>query len=184
MFHGWFSKPGANYGKFLQAFLKSDLEEMNHYMNDIALATISYFDSGKKSSEKNEPEKFYHGFVLGLMVELRGKYDVLSNRESGFGRYDVLVEPLDKVGDVYILEFKVRDSGKEKTLEDTVESALGQIDRMEYDAGLLSKGFRQDQIVHYGFAFEGQKVLIGMYPERQKVRKKSWFGTEGMNVFR
>jgi len=130
-----------------------------------------------------EPERFYHGFVLGLMVDLREKYSILSNRESGLGRYDILAEPLDGTGTVFILEFKVYDPKNEKTLEDTVKSALKQIEEMEYDASLLAKGYRKGQIVHYGFAFKGKKVLIGMDPYHNEVRRKPGFGTVGMKLF-
>lgn len=65
---------------------------MNTYMNKVALNTFSYFDTERKPAGE-EPERFYHGFVLGLMVELADRYLVTSNRESGFGRYDVMLEP-------------------------------------------------------------------------------------------
>jgi hypothetical protein len=130
-------------------------------MNDVALNTFSNFDSGNRPSEKNEPERFYHGFVLGLIVDLRGRYIVKSNRESGFGRYDVCLEPLDKSDPAYIFEFKVYDPDEEKTLQDTVEQALAQIRDKDYDSDLISRGVRAEKIYHYGFAFEGKHVLIG-----------------------
>ena len=161
MFRGWFKNKDANYNDFVKALLKGSLKEMNIYMNDVALATFSSFDVGKYVSERTQPERFYHGFVLGLLIEIRDRYDVRSNRESGFGRYDVMLLPKSKRDNAIILEFKVREPDSEKTLEDTVESALDQIIEKKYDAELLGLGITQERIRHYGFAFEGKKVLIG-----------------------
>ena len=88
---------------------------MNHYMNEVAFQTFSFFDSGNSPS-KSEPERFYHGFVLGLMVDLSEHYAVTSNRESGFGRYDVMLEPKEKGDWAYILEFKVQDPEDRKSV--------------------------------------------------------------------
>ena len=134
---------------------------MNVYMNRVALRTFSYFDVGRKPSEE-EPERFYHGFVLGLLVELASRYSIISNRESGFGRYDVILEPKNpKEDDAIILEFKVFDATEEKSLEETVKKALEQIEEKQYEASLLEKGISKEKIRKYGFAFEGKKVLIG-----------------------
>ncbi len=138
---------------------------MNDYMNRISELTFSSFDTGKNSS-KTEPEKFYHGFVLGLIVELSGRYVLTSNRESGFGRYDVMLEPLQPEDDGIILEFKVFQPKKEKTLEDTVERALKQIDEKRYEDILLMKGIPKEKIRKYGFAFSGKRVMIGEAIER------------------
>ena len=161
MFRGWFKNKDANYNDFVKALLKGSLKEMNIYMNDVALATFSSFDTGKKPSEKSQPERFYHGFVLGLLVELRDRYQIRSNRESGYGRYDVMLTPVTEVDDAIVIEFKVHEPDEEESLQDTVRTALDQIKEKNYDAELLAQGISVDRIRHYGFAFEGKKVLIG-----------------------
>ena len=160
MFRGWFEVSNSVYNRFVKALLKGNVREMNAYMNEVALATFSNFDSGIHPSSKTQPERFYHGFVLGLLVELRDRYQVKSNRESGYGRYDVMLIPRNAADDAMILEFKVFDAEEENSLRDTVKSALHQIVERQYDAELLEAGLAQKQIHHYGFAFEGKNVLI------------------------
>ncbi len=162
MVAGWFSETEGDYNDFIKALLAGDIKTMNAYMNRVALTTFSYFDTGKKSSGISEPERFYHGFVLGLIVELNGRYTVTSNRESGFGRYDVLLEPLKaEKDDGIILEFKVREPLEEASLQDTVKKALAQIESKNYEQVLIDKGLPHERIRKYGFAFEGKTVLIG-----------------------
>ena len=158
--HDWFAEGAEDYNDFIKGLLSGDVEAMNCYMNRITKRMFSYFDTGKKQSDQ-EPERFYHGFVLGLIVELENKYQILSNRESGFGRYDVVLEPLDKKEKAFIIEFKVRNPKTERTLEDTVQTALGQIKEKEYAVGLENSGILKENICAYGIAFEGKKVLIG-----------------------
>ena len=160
MFKGWFGVVASNYNEFVRAMIYGDLEAMNHYMNDMALVTFSNFDTGMSPSEKSQPERFYHGFVLGLMAEQNDNYEVRSNRESGFGRYDVMLIPKKEKLPAIVMEFKVHNPNREKSLSDTAGTALRQIDEKNYDAELLDRGIEKEQIRHYGFAFEGKQVLI------------------------
>lgn len=117
---------------------------------------------GYQEQAEPEPERFYHGFVLGMVVNLAETYKVRSNRESGYGRYDVMIEPLDRTKKAFIFEFKVLDpDDDEKTLEDTLASAHAQIEEKQYAAELISEGFAPEQIRKYGFAFQGKECLIG-----------------------
>ena len=161
MIDGWFKKSATAYNTFIKALLSGDADAMNTCINRIASTIFSYFDTGKNPSEETEPERFYHGFVLGLMVDLQDRYRITSNRESGFGRYDVVLEPLQMVDDAIIIEFKVCNPAKKQTLEDAVAEALKQIDRMNYAANLEAGGIAPERIRKYGFAFEGKKILIG-----------------------
>ena len=160
MVRGWFEQSASYYNGFIQALIAGDLDAMNGYMNDVALDTFSLFDSGTRPAER-EPERFYHGFVLGLLVELRGRYVVTSNRESGYGRYDVTLDPLDPMrDDAVVIEFKVFDPRREHSLEETAAAAKRQIEERRYTASLESRGISQDRIRTYAFAFQGKHVLI------------------------
>lgn len=160
MIRDWFDRPSAKYNEFVKALLAGDLVYMNRFMNQMTDSVFSFFDTGGKPS-RQEPERFYHGFVLGLIADSQIAYRITSNRESGFGRYDVMMEPQNKNDPAYIFEFKVYDPEREKTLEDTVAAALRQIKEKNYDAMLAANGIPREHIVHYGFAFEGKNVLIG-----------------------
>ena len=196
MVRGWFKKSAGNYNAFVKALLINDVEAMNEYMNVISEEIFSNFDVGTKPSKlqperlvscydcngvangsslndssnlyamTRQSSRFYHGFVLGLMAGQRNTYIIKSNRESGFGRYDVMMIPKQSTSEsgkklpAIVLEFKVkRDS--EKSLEEAVEAALKQIEEKRYDEEILALGIGKERIRHYGFAFEGKKVLIG-----------------------
>ncbi len=160
MVKGWFKMASQDYNDFVKALLIGDLDAMNEYMNRVALNTFSSFDTGKRPSGI-EPERFYHGFVLGLLVELADRYILTSNRESGFGRYDVMLKPKNSNDTAFILEFKVFNPRKEDTLEETVNAALTQIRDKQYEAELIAEGIPAQNIRKYGFGFEGKTVLIG-----------------------
>lgn len=159
LFSEWFSICYSPYHHFITAFIANELKSMNTYMNQITLQTISFFDTGNHPSNKSEPERFYHGFVLGLMADLSGRYVITSNRESGFGRYDVMLEPIHSADDAIILEFKVMDAKTENSLQDTAMTAIRQIVDKQYAAGMKAKCARRS-IRIYGFAFQGKEVLI------------------------
>lgn len=160
MVKNWFSKTGGDYNAFIKAMLNDDIEAMNAYMNRISMRIFSYFDVGKKSSKMLEPERFYHGFVLGLLVELMDRYEIKFNRESGFGRYDVMLRPRNVKDKAIIMEFKVISPKKEKSLEETAQNALEQIKEKNYKEELIEAGISENNIKAYGFAFEGKNVLI------------------------
>ena len=161
MVSGWFAGNLSDYNDFVKALLCGDVDAMNEYMNRVASETFSFFDTGKRVSGKAEPERFYHGFVLGLIVELEDRYVITSNRESGFGRYDVMLEPRKAGLDAFIIEFKVYNPKKDASLEDAVKAALVQIEEKKYEAALVGQGIPEERIRKYGFAFEGKTVLIG-----------------------
>ena len=159
----WFSPAKHETNEFIRALISSDIESMNEYMNDVALNTFSSFDSGKHNSERKAPENFFHGFVLGLIVDQTENYIITSNRESGYGRYDIMLEPIDKTNEKLpgiVIEFKVINPRKENSLEETVAAALKQIEEKNYNAELIKRGVKEENIHHYGFAFKGKEVLI------------------------
>lgn len=161
MIVGWFPEGDTSYSDFKEALLLGDLDHMNRSMNEVSEEMFGSFDVGRRPSDRTHPERFYHGFVLGMIVDLAGRYHIRSNRQSGIGRYDIMMEPKDFSADAIIIEFKVLDPRKDKTLEKAVANALEQIEKMRYDTELIARGITKERIRHYGFAFDGQKVLIG-----------------------
>mgnify|MGYP004469561341 FL=1 len=160
MIKDWFAKERPDYNDFIKAMLIGDVDAMNEYMNRISLEIFSFFDTGNRMSG-SQPERFYHGFVLGLLVELRDRYYITSNRESGFGRYDVMLEPKDKNSDCgIILEFKIFNKRREKDINDTANVALKQIYEKHYKEELVKKGVSENNIYCYGVAFQGKLVAI------------------------
>ena len=150
----WFDDDNDSYADFVDTLLSGDVWAMNETMNALTQSVFSFFDTNAE-----QPEKFYHGFVLGLLVTLKDRFIITSNRESGFGRYDVVLEPRDKAKDeAFILEFKIHRTG---TLEDSLKLAHEQIRTKNYATDLLNRGIPKDRIRAYGLVFDGKKVLIG-----------------------
>ncbi|XME03120.1 AAA family ATPase [Lachnospiraceae bacterium C1.1] len=157
MVERWFENAGENYSYFVKALLECNIDDMMDTLTEICESMISSFDGSGKSA----PENFYHGLVIGLLVELRNSYEVKSNRESGLGRYDVMLRPKDKNNNAIIIEFKSkRRSEKDKSLEELADKALKQIEDKKYEQELLSAGYPKDKIKKLAFVFEGKELLI------------------------
>ena len=166
MVRGWFDRVYSDYNDFEKALLLGDVEAMNEYMNRVSSDMFSYFDT----TTRIEPERFYHGFVLGLMVSLENRYIITSNRESGFGRYDIMLEPKNKEEVAIIIEFKVFNTRRDKSIEDTVQAALQQIEDKNYEADLIARGVPKENIRKYGFAFRGKEVYIEENAFQQNIK--------------
>ncbi|HAP03568.1 MAG TPA: hypothetical protein DCQ87_06200 [Lachnospiraceae bacterium] len=159
MINGWFSESVNSNNEFIHAMINGDVDGMNVYINKIASISFSSFDVGNRTSESTTPERFYHGFVLGILVSERNRYLIRSNRESGYGRYDICMYPQKKDLPGIIIEFKVQnENAGEETLSDTADIALQQIEAKDYASDLKSEGV--ENILKYGFAFAGKKVFI------------------------
>lgn len=157
---GMFDNGNLYYNEFIKALLKKDTDEMEDILLDITYSSMSYFDTG--TSSRRAPENFFHGLVLGLIVTLKDRYRIVSNRESGRGRYDIALYPLHEELDAFIMEFKVFDERKEKSLEQTAANALDQIEKKNYEADLIAAGISKEHICRLGFAFSGKDVIVKM----------------------
>lgn len=162
MFMEWFSDEAHHYSEFSDALICGDKEGMTGYLNDILLHSLSYYDTGGNNNYPGTRihENFYHGFVLGLIAQLRDRYVLTSNKESGLGRYDVMLKPQKNGYDGIILEFKVRKAEKENSLQDAAKAAIDQIVEKNYAAELEGEGHGHDRIRIYAFVFEGKRVWI------------------------
>ena len=147
-------------GNDLQSILKDlvtlNLEEYEEKFKILVREMFSYMDVGE-----NTAENFYHAFVLGMLVGLKDTYYVNSNRESGMGRYDIMLEPKDKNGNSFIMEFKVYKEDKEKDIEETIKSAKKQIEEKQYEQNLKERGFTN--ITKMVYAFKGKEVKMEVY---------------------
>lgn len=156
---GMFEGGSVYYNDFVNALLKQDANEMTDILLDLTYSSMSYFDVGNCRA-KHIPENFFHGLVLGLIVSLKDRYRIVSNRESGRGRYDIAMYPKQEDMDAFIMEFKVCDERTENSLEQTAENALKQIEEKNYEADLLAAGIPAAKICKLGFAFQGKEVLV------------------------
>lgn len=136
----------------LQALLENDIRAFERLFNEFVVRTLSYYDTSG-----TEPEKVYQAFLLGLLVNLSA-YEVTSNRESGFGRYDILLRPRDLRNRGYIMELKVCESDFGDTVEETLDAALAQIEKKQYEATLRQAGVTD--ILRMAITFDGKRVWI------------------------
>ncbi|MBE6123027.1 MAG: hypothetical protein E7190_10025 [Erysipelotrichaceae bacterium] len=158
MVRNWFNTEKSGYDGFIRALLRCDTEEMTYLLRDTLASVTSFYDGGKEESEQN-PEKFYHGLVLGMIVTLKNRYAITSNRESGYGRYDILMKPLNDTDPAFVIEFKVK-SDTEKDPEETAQRALKQIREKEYVTALLNENISPERIHCLGMGFAGKSVFI------------------------
>ena len=151
----WFNDKviGNNLNTILKDLITLNLKEFEKKFEILVRQMFSFMDVGE-----NTAENFYHAFVLGMLVGLKDNYYVKSNRESGYGRYDIMLEPKDKNGNSFIMEFKVYREEKEKDINDTIESAKKQIEERKYEENLQEKGFTN--ITKMVFAFRGKEVKM------------------------
>ena len=154
----WFDNKvvGNDLRSILKDLVTLNLEEFEEKFKILVKEMFSYFDVGE-----NVAENFYHAFVLGMLVGLKDTYYVNSNRESGFGRYDIMLEPKDKNGNSFIMEFKVYKEEKEQTIEETLENAKKQIEEKGYEENLKERGFKN--ITKMVYAFRGKEVKMQIF---------------------
>ena len=154
----WFRNKvmGNDLKSILKDLVTLNLDEFERKFRVLVKEMFSYMDVGE-----NTAENFYHAFVLGMLVGLKDTYYVNSNRESGYGRYDIMLEPKDKNGNSFIMEFKVLDDMEEKTIEDTIKNAKKQIEEKGYETNLREKGYRK--ITKMVYAFKGKEVKMEVY---------------------
>ena len=154
----WFRNKviGNDLKSILKDLVTLNMEEYEEKFKILVKEMFSYMDVGE-----NTAENFYHAFVLGMLVGLKDTHYVNSNRESGIGRYDIMLEPKDKNGNSFIMEFKVYKQDKEKTIEETIENAKKQIEEKGYEQNLRERGFKN--ITKMVYAFKGKQVKMEVY---------------------
>jgi hypothetical protein len=151
----WFESTihDTKYRELLDSLVNGDVATFSRIFKNFLDSSVSLFDVTAE-----EPEKTYHAFVLGMLVGLKDRYEVKSNRESGYGRYDVMLIPKDPADLGLVMEFKKVDSSEKTSLETAAKSALKQIDDKNYTQELLDRGV--NRILYLGLAFKSKKVLI------------------------
>ncbi|MDM8537842.1 AAA family ATPase [Desulfobacterales bacterium HSG17] len=155
MIETWFAEKleSSRIETMLNALVKGNIEDFEYLLADIVEKVLSFHDTGG-----TEPEQFYHAFVLGLLVWLEGQYEVKSNRESGLGRYDVLLIPKDRKEKGIILEFKKVNERKKESPEKALERAMKQIEEKKYAAELEAAGIKD--IMKIAIAFKGKELWV------------------------
>ena len=151
----WFNDKviGNDLKSILKDLVELNLSEFEIKFRKLVEEMFSYMDVGKDTAEN-----FYHAFVLGMLVGLKDSYYVNSNRESGMGRYDIMLEPQEKNKNSFVIEFKVANDMKENTIEDVIESAKKQIEERDYESNLRERGF--NNITKMVFAFKGKECRM------------------------
>ncbi|MCP4686658.1 MAG: hypothetical protein GY859_01330 [Desulfobacterales bacterium] len=137
--------------KLLQALVAGDLARFSELLQYFVKTMWSYYDTADP-----EPEKVYHAFFLGLLINLESRYEIRSNRESGYGRYDVMMAPRKSDGLGIIMEFK--KVGKTESAEDVLQAALDQIRENEYESELRDR--KIEKILLVAIALKGKKVNV------------------------
>ena len=138
-------------------WISREFTTVEYPTNESSLVEIGYEEAVTTNREIVANHLAYTHLYMFLVAE----YVLTSNRESGYGRYDVMLEPKDKTKEAFILEFKIHEPEEERSLQETVMVALKQIEDMKYEIDLIARGCKREKIKKYGFAFEGKKVLIG-----------------------
>ena len=158
MVEEWFANKviGNDLNSILKDLVELNLDEFEIKFQKLVEEMFSYMDVGKDTAEN-----FYHAFVLGMLVGLKDSYYVNSNRESGMGRYDIMLEPQDKSKNSFVIEFKVANNMRESTIEDVVESAKKQIEERDYESNLRERGF--NNITKMVFAFKGKECKMRVF---------------------
>ena len=134
----------------IKALEGEDIKKFEETLGEIMINMLSHFDLDK------EMEKIYQVFMIGLVGFLMGKYEIISNDESGYGRYDLAMIPIKSNEKAYLMEFKI--SKTKKGMEESAEKALKQIDEKKYDTKLRARGIKN--ILKIGIAFYGKEVKV------------------------
>ena len=130
--------------------LEGDIGIFAEIFSDYVMKSMSFFDMAA------DAEKVYHAFVMGLLLWLSPDYEIKSNRESGYGRYDIMIIPQDTSKLGFIIEFK--KTRKKETLESAAVSALNQIEERKYETELVQRGIRQYKKL--ALVFSGKDVYV------------------------
>jgi hypothetical protein len=151
----WFSK-SQTYDKFnvvLDNLKKGRIKDFSKYFADFIRQACSYYDFAD-----NEPERVYHALVLGMMVQLQSEYRITSNRESGYGRYDVMLHPLKPALPAFVFEFKKFEEDDEESIQDTLSTAMQQMKTKNYASTLQQEGHTNIHLI--AIAFKGKEVKM------------------------
>ena len=153
--HEWFRNkvPGNDLRTILKDLVTLNFENFEYKFKKLVKEMFSFMDVGE-----NTAENFYHAFVLGMLVGLKDTYYVNSNRESGLGRYDIMLEPKNKTENSFIMEFKILNNTEEKTIEETIKTAKKQIEEKGYETNLKMRGY--ENITKIVFVFKGKEVKM------------------------